>query len=185
MRQTGVGANALAVAETDASEEGRATGREVDGTVVAHVAKLAADVLGVDASSVDGDDSFAQLGGASLEAQRLLYALRSAPTSSMGTLNYVGGWDRMTPADIIAADTPRRIAAAAMNGSPSDGTGGALTTAGMFAEAAREAKEIGVGMWDARGVWNPLEASGSDEVVKGVKPSSKRFYRWDGRGGSS
>ena len=148
-------------------------GREVDGTVVAHVAKLAADVLGVDASSVDGDDSFAQLGGASLEAQRLLYALRSAPTSSMGTLNYVGGWDRMTPADIIAADTPRRIAAAAMNGSPSDGTGGALTTAGMFAEAAREAKEIGVGMWDARGVWKPLEASRSDEVVKGVKPSSK------------
>ena len=185
VRQTGVGANALAVAETDASEEGRGDGREVDGTVVAHVAKLAADVLGVDASSVDGDDSFAQLGGASLEAQRLLYALRSAPTSSMGTLNYVGGWDRMTPADIIAADTPRRIAAAAMNGSPSDGTGGALTTAGMFAEAAREAKEIGVGMWDARGVWNPLEASGSDEVVKGVKPSSKRFYRWDGRGGSS
>ena len=36
----------------------------MDGTVVAHVAKLAADVLGVDASSVDGDDSFAQLGGA-------------------------------------------------------------------------------------------------------------------------
>ena len=145
----------------------------MDGTVVAHVAKLAADVLGVDASSVDGDDSFAQLGGASLEAQRLLYALRSAPTSSMDTLNYVGGWDRMTPADVIAADTPRRIAAAAMNGSPSDGTGGALTTAGMFAEAAREAKEIGVGMWDARGVWNPLEASGSDHVVKGLKPSSE------------
>ena len=145
----------------------------MDGTVVAHVAKLAADVLGVDASSVDGDDSFAQLGGASLEAQRLLYALRSAPTSSMDTLNYVGGWDRMTPADVIAADTPRRIAAAAMNGSPFDGTGGALTTAGMFAEAAREAKEIGVGMWDARGVWNPLEASGSDHVVKGLKPSSE------------
>jgi len=152
--------------------EGREVEREeVDGRVVAHVAKLAADVLGVDASSVDGDDSFAQLGGASLEAQRLLYVLRSAPTSSMGTLNYVGRWDRMTPADIIAADTPRRMAAAAMNGSPSDGTGGALTTAGMFAEAAREAKGIGVGMWDARGVWNPLEASGSDEVVKGVKPS--------------
>ena len=152
---------------------GDSDGREVDGTVVAHVAKLAADVLGVDASSVDGDDSFAQLGGASLEAQRLLYALRSAPTSSMDTLNYVGGWDRMTPADVIAADTPRRIAAAAMNGSPFDGTGGALTTAGMFAEAAREAKEIGVGMWDARGVWNPLEASGSDHVVKGLKPSSE------------
>jgi thioester reductase-like protein len=149
--------------------EGREAEREeVDGTVVAHVAKLAADVLGVDASSVDGDDSFAQLGGASLEAQRLLYALRSA---ALGTLNYVGGWDRMTPADIIAADTPRRIAAAAMNGSPSDGTGGALTTAGMFTEAAREAKEIGVGMWDARGVWKRLEASGSDKVVKGVKPS--------------
>ena len=146
-------------------------GREADGTVVAYVAKLAADVLGVDANSVDGDDSFAQLGGASLEAQRLLYALRSAPTSSMGTLNYVGGWDRMTPADIIAADTPRRMAKVAMNGSPSDGTGGALTTAGMFAEAAREANEIGVGMWDARGVWKTLEASGSDEVVEGVKPS--------------
>ena len=154
--------------------EGREAEREEDdGSVVAHVAKLAADVLGVDASSVDGDDSFAQLGGASLEAQRLLYALRSAPTSSMGTLNYVGGWDRMTPADIIAADTPRRMAAAAMNGSHSDGTGGALTTAGMFAEAAREAKEIGVGMWDARGFWKRLEASGSGEVVKGVKPSSK------------
>ena len=157
--------------------EGREAEREeVDGKVVAHVAKLAADVLGVDASCVDGDDSFAQLGGASLEAQRLLYALRSVPTSSMGTLNYVSGWDRMTPADIIAADTPRRMAAAAMNGSHSDGTGGALTTAGMFAEAAREAKEIGVGMWDARGVWNPLETSGSDErggkVAKGVKPSS-------------
>jgi thioester reductase-like protein len=150
--------------------DGEAEHGEVDGTVVAHVAKLAADVLGVDANSVDGDDSFAQLGGASLEAQRLLYALRSDPTSSMGTLN---SWDRMTPADIIAADTPRRIAAAAMNGSHSDGTGGALTTAGMFAEAAREAKEIGVGMWDARGVWKPLEASGSDEVVKGVKPSEK------------
>ena len=143
-------------------------GREVDGTVVAHVAKLAADVLGVDASSVDGDDSFAQLGGASLEAQRLLYVLRSA---ALGTLNYVGGWDRMTPADVIAADTPRRIAKVAMNGSPSDGTGGALTTAGMFAEAAREANEIGVGMWDARGVWKRLEASGSDEVVKRLKPS--------------
>lgn len=150
--------------------DGEAEHGEVDGTVVAHVAKLAADVLGVDANSVDGDDSFAQLGGASLEAQRLLYALRSDPTSSMGTLN---SWDRMTPADIIAADTPRRIAAAAMNGSHSDGTGGALTTAGMFAEAARDAKEIGVGMWDARGVWKPLEASGSDEVVKGVKPSEK------------
>ena len=140
---------------------------EVDGRVVAHVAKLAADVLGVDAGSVDGDDSFAQLGGASLEAQMLLYALRSAPTDTAR----VSAWDRMTPADIIAADTPRRILAAAMNGSPSDGTGGALTTAGMFAEAAREANEIGVGMWDARGVWKPLEASGSDEVVKGVKPS--------------
>ena len=155
---------------TRATRDGE--GREVDGTVVAHVAKLAADVLGVDANSVDGDDSFTQLGGASLEAQRLLYALRSATTSSMGTLNYVGGWDRMTPADIIAADTPRRMAAAVMNGFPSDGTGGALTTAGMFAEAAREAKEIGVGMWDARGVWKPLEASGSDQVVKGVKPSN-------------
>ena len=143
-------------------------GREVDGTVVAHVAKLAADVLGVDASSVDGDDSFAQLGGASLEAQRLLYVLRSA---ALGTLNHVGGWDRMTPADVIAADTPRRIARVAMNGSPSDGTGGALTTAGMFAEAAREANEIGVGMWDARGVWKRLEASGSDEVVKRLAPS--------------
>ena len=141
-------------------------GREVDGTVVAHVAKLAADVLGVDASSVDGDDSFAQLGGASLEAQRLLYALRSTPTIS-------AHWDRMTPADVIAADTPRRIAKVAMNGSHSDGTGGALTTAGMFAEAAREAMEIGVGMWDARGVWNPLEASGSDEVAKGLKPPSE------------
>jgi thioester reductase-like protein len=152
--------------------DGREAEREdVDGTVVAHVAKLAADVLGVDASSVDGDDSFVQLGGASLEAQRLLYALRSASTSSIGTLNYVGGWDRMTPADIIAADTPRRMAKVAMNGSPSDGTGGALTTAGMFAEAAREAKEIGVGMWDARGVWKRPEASGSDKVVKGVKPS--------------
>ena len=151
---------------TRATRDGE--GREVDGTVVAHVATLAADVLGVDADSVDCDDSFAQLGGASLEAQRLLYVLRSAPTSSMGTLN---SWDRMTPADIIAADTPRRMAKVAMNGSNSDGTGGALTTADMFAEAAREAKGIGVGMWDARGVWNPLEASGSDEVVKGVKPS--------------
>ena len=161
-------------------------GREVDGTVVAHVAKLAADVLGVDANSVDGDDSFARLGGSSLEAQRLLYALRSAPTNSMDTLNYVGGWDQMTPADIIAADTPRRIAAAAMDGSPSDGTGGALTTAGMFAEAAREAKEIGVGMWDARGVWKRLEASGSDgccgEVVKGLKPSSKTVSLGRARG---
>ena len=148
--------------------EGREVEREeVDGSVVAHVATLAADALGVDANSVDGDDSFAQLGGASLEAQRLLYALRSATTTS-------AHWDRMTPADVIAADTPRRIAAAAMNGSSSDGTGGALTTAGMFAEAAREANEIGVGMWDARGVWKRLEASGSDgEVVKGVKPSSK------------
>ena len=167
--------------------EGREVERAVDGTVVAqHVAKLAADVLGVDANSVDGDDSFAQLGGASLEAQRLLYALRSAPTSSMGTLNYVGGWDRMTPADVIAADTPRRIAVAAMNGFPSDGTGGALTTAGMFAEAEREAKDIGVGMWDARGVWKPLEASGSDEsgseVVKELKPSSETVSLGRARG---
>ena len=158
-------------------------GREVDGTVVAHVAKLAADVLGVDASSVDGDDSFAQLGGALLEAQRLLYVLRSA---ALGTLNYVGGWDRMTPADVIAADTPRRIAKVAMNGSPSDGTGGALTTAGMFAEAEREAKDIGVGMWDARGVWKPLEASGSDEsgteVVMELKPSSETVSLGRARG---
>ena len=71
-----------------------------------------------------------------------------------------------------------------MNGSPSDGTGGALTTAGMFAEAAREAKEIGVGMWDARGVWKPLEASGSDKVVKGVKPSETVLSLGRARGSS-
>ena len=133
-------------------------GREVDGTVVAHVAKLAADVLGVDASSV-ARRQFRPTRRGFVEAQRLLYVLRSA---ALGTLNHVGGWDRMTPADVIAADTPRRIAKVAMNGSPSDGTGGALSRPRVCSRARRDwGRDVG-----PRGVWKRLEASGSDEVVK-------------------
>ena len=46
----------------------------------------------------------------------------------------------------------------------------ALSTTRVCCEL-REANEIGVGMWDARGVWKRLEASGSDEVVKRLAPS--------------
>lgn len=138
---------------------------------VAAAVRLAANALGVSPASdpctwtslmINGDSGlFSELGGASLEAQRLLFALRSAPElnpnhpESCPDPTYA--WGRITPADVIAADTPARIvaaAAAAAKGTTATTTGGgALTARGLFAEAARVANELGIGMWSADGGW--------------------------------
>ena len=66
----------------------------------------------------DHDLGFAASGGASLAAQRLLAALRRADAA----------WNALTPADLMAADTPRRMAAAAA--AAADGHGGGTGRAG-------------------------------------------------------
>ena len=139
--------------------------------VVAAAVRLAANTLGVSPASdpssngtsltIHGESGlFSELGGASLEAQALLFALRSAPELNPNPESYPNptyAWDRITPADVIAADTPARIVAAAAEAAKgTTGTttgGGALTARGLFAEAAGVANELGIGMWSADGGW--------------------------------
>ena len=78
---------------------------------VARMTALAARVMRETLPSRDGDSDedadpdlgFAASGGASLAAQRILAALRREDAT----------WRALTPADLMAADTPRRAAAAA------------------------------------------------------------------------
>lgn len=177
-----------------------------DHLLLTHVVALVAKELGLisgrdhdtGAESVFGaDSSFAAMGGASLAAQRLLTALRRS-----GTRTHCGDdtlvpshhprrhvplhprastrWDLLTPADLMAADTPRRMLRAAelktVAAQPTvwagEGVGagddasppprGALSTREMFEAAMSEAANLGIGMWDHEGVWRGEAMMNSD-----------------------
>ena len=126
---------------------------------VARMTALAARVMRETLPSRDGDSDedadpdlgFAASGGASLAAQRILAALRREDAT----------WRALTPADLMAADTPRRAAAAAAakhrgaacGSARSGGTDvgivsrsaciprGALSTEEMFDEASAFARD--------------------------------------------
>ena len=158
---------------------------------VARMTALAARVMRETLPSRDGDSDedadpdlgFAASGGASLAAQRILAALRREDAT----------WRALTPADLMAADTPRRAAAAAAakhrgaacGSARSGGTDvgvvsrsaciprGALSTEEMFDEASAFARDV----LEARGDVGGFVAEDLSIPATSVVVLARRYFR--------
>jgi hypothetical protein len=157
--------------------------RSVVGLAAKEVGMVGDDTPG----SFGADSSFAASGGASLAAQRLLTALRGseacaqAHTHACGETKRTIGirWELVTPADLMAADTPRRMIDAAVAAAAGEAGGeslvdivaqGALSTREMFAVAAEAATHLGIGMWDHECAWR------GPAMINSGRPEEEEFW---------